>query len=353
MGKFIDRLNSLGRRWQSLIHVTVIADALAGFARRSSQRLAQAGTRFRSRWAAIPIDLQGLAPLHSSPGGIGHDHDSARSVHILPQRRNFEDVAYSGHCLGFGCLKMQRLAAKRRATGDHRKHHFRNAHIETKPCAAVDLRWNIHARRGMADQFEFGFAFQRNFFLIRQRQLGGRFDQFAISRVPRRLLMGHGSIFGDALRLRNIPSLGRSRDHQLANACAGSPQGHEILHGAATAARAHVLVDVRPRLRLLYADCIEIHVCFFRENHGQPGLDSLPHFGFRHNQRNVPVRVHVDVSIERIYRTLLLRLLRLLRKQHGSREPEAHKQACSGNGAAHYEISARDGHGYAPSPVAR
>src|SRR4029077_9415633 len=161
------------------------------------------------------------------------------------------------------------------------------------------------------------------------------------------------SVFRRALVHRNVPFLCRRGDHQVAHRGAGAPQRHEVFHGAAATAGTHVCVNIWTRLRLLDTHRVEIYFGLFSEKHRQACLDALSHLRLRHDEGNLSVGLHLDVSVKRVHRWLLGTFFVLLREGLYGGEPYSDHQAYSGDRSLRYECSAVDRHGWAPSPAAR
>ena len=131
--------------------------------------------------------------------------------------------------------------------------------------------------------------------------------------------------------------------------------GMKSFHRAATSTRSHVGINIRAGLGLLHAHRVEIDFRLFRQKHGEPGLDSLPHFRLGDDQRDMPVRIDVHVGVEGIGRGFLRARIGFLRMQQRFREAHANDQgARSGDGPSYDELPAADVHGHAPfSALAR
>ena len=243
--------------------------------------------RGKTRIAAIvPDDRQRLQRTLRAPPGIGHNRNRIGHAH---------HATHAFHRSNNALVDRLQLAAVNRALSNRGVQHPRQPHVDGVDRLRGDFGEDVEPparcarKRPLAGLFQLDVLRRRN---LRRIFSDGPEGQFAAAR-PMRDRAGASQAF----RRRHIPTRRGGRDQHLARGGAGLPQIKLRGRDRAAGAGRHVApnfmaVKIFEGGDELGTDVRPITFEFFRDQHGEPGLRALPHFGVRDANHRRIVRVN-------------------------------------------------------------
>ena len=271
-------------------NVALFARDAARFLYAIHKHLADTGARDIRAGAFVPSNGQLLAALHRRPRAVGNHRHAAR-------RR--DDVLYSGHGLGFRAVEACDLAAEYGAAFHHGVDHSIGTGVQAEDGLPVHLRARIQALHRLADDFEIFRVLQLDGH--RYGDFRGVVGQRTVAQLcaDRSICVGRRiddeSVFGAALRRRDIPALRRGLRQHFASLRASGAQRHP--RGADRLAADGGLMSEGGRIdgRHLDAHFGPIAFQFFGQHLRTRRGGPLPHFALRNPERDAVVGGDVDI----------------------------------------------------------
>src|SRR5262249_35957031 len=192
------------------------------------------------------------------------------------------------------------LAAKHRTLRKRRKLHVRHHGVDAKNGLAVGFVRRVETFQRLTDQREVLRILELR--LVWKWQLSGGIGELAVSERTVACGVRNLTVRGTAARRINLPLRGRSRDQHDARSGACLAQlVPECTDRAGTAgylkAEEGVAVEFVARRPVLDYNLCKVCIQFFREDHGDRGVDALSHFGLRHDQCGLAGLVDADEGV--------------------------------------------------------
>lgn len=209
-------------------------------------------------------------------------------------------------------------AAEYRAIDDRGVHHAGQAHVETEHRRTIHLFRRIQPPDRRSDDPEVLRVLELD--ILRHRHFRGRFGELAITRAAISRCKHDLAILRMTRRWIALPLLRRCRHEHHARGRAGLAHRLPcIAHGSRAARQLTTQERVREERfigrRMIDRDVVERHVQFFGDQHGQRGIDALPHFDFRHDEHDLAALVDLHEGIRREH--AFLRRLDAISANHG------------------------------------
>ncbi len=311
----------LGSLAQSLGDVAGRFRHRARFLARRDEAVQHVGRRDVGVRPFVPRDVEGVEALLGGPHVIADDRDEIVENDDLPD---------PGHGLRPLVVHMRDLAAEHRAARERGDLHALGSRVDAVDGLAIDLVGRVEPLQRLADQLEIRRGLERR--ILRRRQRGGRLHKLAISRLPAARVVKDLAVLGPAGGRIDAPLRRRGLHQHGAGGRAGdSHRLPERADGGRAAGRLKAEKRVRVELvvgrRRDRSHLLERRIKLLGEDHGESGVDALPHLDLRDCEGDFAVRIDAHESVRREIR---VRLRRERGAEPGNGDAEDQAAACGG-----------------------
>ena len=241
----------------------------------------------------VPSDVEGVEALLGGPHVIADHRDEIVENDDLPDSRHGQ-----GSCV----VHMRDLAAEYRAARERGDLHALGPRVDAIDGFAVDLVRRVEPFQRLADQLEIRRGLERR--ILRRSELGGRLRKLAVSRLLSARIVNDLAVLRPAGGRIDAPLRRRGLDQHGAGGRAGdSHRLPERADGGRAAGRLEpeqrVRVELVVRRRSDDRHVFEGRVELLGKDHGEGGVDALPHLHLRDREGDFAVRIDAHESARR------------------------------------------------------